>query len=180
MSGAAVGQRAEQPSCDPARFREVMGSFATGVAIVTTTAGDGPHGMTVNSLTSVSLRPPLLLVCLTRGSRTAAAVMERGEFVVNILGTHQEPLSDAFARRQEDHFEDLEVQTTREGLPVLHAAVGHLVCRVSESHDGGDHHIVVGEVARVASVEGTPLIFHRGKYDSLTGRGRDAAFDWYW
>lgn len=179
MSGVRLGRRVDE-TCDPKSFRQVMGSFATGVTIVTTAADDGPHGMTVNSLTSVSLRPPLLLVCLTRESRTAAAVMERGKFLINILGTHQEPLSDTFARPREDHFEGVEVQETSEGLPALHAALGHLVCQVRNGHDGGDHHIVVGEVVRASSVEGAPLIFHRGKYDTLTGGGRDAAFDWYW
>lgn len=86
-----------------------MGRFATGVAVVTTTADGAPHGMTVNSLTSVSLEPPLLLVCLTTGARSTEAIIHAGRFAVNILPARQEPLALRFARRGEDHFAGLDL-----------------------------------------------------------------------
>jgi flavin reductase (DIM6/NTAB) family NADH-FMN oxidoreductase RutF len=169
--------QATSRSVEPSIFRNTMGRFATGVAVVTTEHNGSYHGMTVNSLTSVSLSPPLLLVCLTRGTRTADAVVARGAFVVNILGDGQDELSDRFARAREDHFEGLQPVINRHGLPELRA-LGHLHCRVDAVHPGGDHEIVVGEVVELRDDERLPLIFYRGKYDTLTGHGRQA--DWYW
>ncbi len=165
---------------DPRRLRDVMGRFATGVAIVTTHVGDTSHGMTVNSLTSVSLQPPLLLVCLTRDSRTAVAVEERKAFVVNLLGTRQESLSDRFARRGEDHFEGLDVGLNARQLPVFERGLGWLDCDVTSIVDGGDHIIVVGEVIACEAREGTPLVFFRGRYHELVAGGREAHLEWYW
>ncbi len=164
-------------SVQPSGFRNTMGRFATGVAIVTTEHDGRYHGMTVNSLTSVSLDPPLLLVCLTQGTRTVEAVIARGAFVVNILGDGQDALSNRFARGGEDHFDGLQPVINSAGLPEL-SALGHLHCQVSAVHPGGDHVIVVGEVLHLRDDERRPLIFYRGKYDTLTGQGRQA--DWYW
>ncbi len=165
---------------DARRLRDVMGRFATGVAIVTTRAADESHGMTVNSLTSVSLDPPLLLVCLTRDSRTAGAVSDRGAFVVILLGSRQESISDRFARRGEDHFEGLEVETNDRGLPVFGRGLGWLDCDVESIVDGGDHIIVVGRVVACDAREGTPLVFFRGRYHELKPEGREAHLEWYW
>lgn len=172
MAEGATGGRIE-----PRALRATMGRFATGVAIITTEHEGTYHGMTVNSLTSVSLEPPLLLVCLTRGARTAEAVVARGAFVVNILGSGQGALSDRFARPGQDHFAGLDPVIGHDGLPEL-SALGHLHCRVQAVHPAGDHVIVVGEVLELRDDERLPLIFYRGKYDTLTGQGRDA--DWYW
>lgn len=160
-------------------LRETMGGFATGVAIITTQLGDEPHGMTVNSLTSVSLDPPLLLVCFTEDSRTATAVRERGWFVVNILSKRQEGLSNRFARPGEDHFEGGEYELNELDLPVIPRTLGHLVCEVDGTYPGGDHVIVIGRVAHCEPSEGSPLVFYRGRYHGLTGRGREAQL-WYW
>jgi flavin reductase (DIM6/NTAB) family NADH-FMN oxidoreductase RutF len=161
-------------------LRDVMGGFATGVAIVTTRAADGNHGMTVNSLTSVSLEPPLLLVCLTRNSRTATAVAERGAFVVNLLSTPQATLSNAFAKRGVDHFEGANVRLNERDLPVIDRGLGWLDCDVRDVGDGGDHEIVVGEVVGCGAREGTPLVFFRGKYHELSPHAQDADLEWYW
>jgi flavin reductase (DIM6/NTAB) family NADH-FMN oxidoreductase RutF len=165
---------------DPRQLRDVMGGFATGVAIVTTRSGDSNHGMTVNSLTSVSLDPPLLLVCLTRDSRTARAVEERGAFVVNLLATPQSALSDRFAKRGEDHFEGRDVTSNDRGLPVLDRGLGWLDCDVDATHDGGDHVIFVGRVVSCEARSGTPLVFFKGRYHEVSGRGTEAALEWYW
>ncbi|MGH3383153.1 MAG: flavin reductase family protein [Nocardioidaceae bacterium] len=163
-------------------FRAVMGGFATGVAIVTTCERDQFHGMTLNSLTAVSLRPIRILVCLTRGSRTAEAVVSRGWFVVNLLTDQQRDLSNAFARQAADHFADVDVDVTPEGLPVLPGGLGHLVCAVDRVDDGGDHLIVLAEVNRAESRDGEPLVFHRGRYGRyhpFAPSVRDVGFDWF-
>lgn len=147
----------------PDEFRAVMGGYTTGVAVIATKVGDELHGMTVNSLTSVSLDPPLLLFCLTRGSRTAAAVTSAGRFVVNLLARGQKQISNTFARRGENHFSGMQF-TLEEGLPVFTDSIGHLMCEVFSVHDGGDHVIVVGRVTSCVQASGDPLVFYRGRY----------------
>ncbi|MDP8958164.1 MAG: flavin reductase family protein [Actinomycetota bacterium] len=171
---------AKPHAVEPRAMRNTMGGFATGVAIVMTKVAEELHGMTVNSLTSVSLEPPLLLVCFTRGSRTAEAVQQRGAFVVNLLNHRQEPLSDRFAKPSEDHFEGVQVELNELGLPVLPGGLGHLVCEVEDMHPGGDHVIAVARVLRCESRQGNPLIFYRGKYHTVSGPGRQAQLQWYW
>jgi flavin reductase (DIM6/NTAB) family NADH-FMN oxidoreductase RutF len=163
----------------PARLRAVMSGFATGVAVITTSADGELHGMTVNSLTSVSLEPLLLLVCLLRGTRTADAVSRRRAFVVNILDSAQQSISDRFARPGEDHFDGLRTRVTADGLPVLDG-LAHLVCDVRDSYWGGDHVIVLGAVRALDVRAGQPLVYFRGKYDTLTGNAREAETLWYW
>lgn len=166
----------------PERFREVMGGFATGVAVVTTADGESLQGMTVNSLTAVSLDPMLLLVCLTRGSRSAQSVASAGAFVVNLLGHDQRDVSNMFARPGEDHFRGLDITLTDEGLPVLPGGLGHLVCRVFRVDDGGDHVIVLGEVLHAERGDGEPLVFYRsryGRYTPVSRSVRDIGIDWF-
>lgn len=160
---------AETQTVDPQHYRTVIGGFATGVAIVTTRTVDGPRGMTVNSLTSVSLEPPLLLVCLTRDSRTARAVVNTGAFVVNLLDHTQRHIASAFARPGQDHFRDVNVKTYSHGLPVLDGGLGHLSCRVERIDDGGDHVIVLGRVVDCVVHAGEPLVFYRGRYGRHIG-----------
>lgn len=161
-------------------FRRIMGGFATGVAVVASTDRRGLAGMTVNSLTSVSLAPPLLLVCLARDTRTADAVATRGAFTVNLLAAHQGAAADRFARPGRDPFDGFAVERDADGLPALAEGLGHLACTTEAIHAGGDHLIVVGRVVGGELEQGSPLVFFRGKYDTLTGRGSDAVLDWYW
>lgn len=163
----------------PLRLRAVMGAFATGVAVITTSANGELHGMTVNSLTSVSLDPPMLLVCFVKESRTAKAVRERGAFVVNILDDRQQALSDGFARPGANHFEGLKLDHTESGLPIL-PGVANVVCEVADVYWGGDHDVVLGRVVGIQDQPGQPLVYFRGKYDTLTGNSRDAESLWYW
>jgi flavin reductase (DIM6/NTAB) family NADH-FMN oxidoreductase RutF len=170
-----------RPCMDPSEFRIAMGAFATGVAVVTTEAGGELHGMTINSLTSVSLEPTLLLVCLTRPSRTAAAIDTRREFVVNLLGANQGHVSDIFARPAEDHFADGALFALDDaGLPRIVGAMAHLACTVEQRHAAGDHTIFVGRVADGSGAPRDPLIFYRGAYDTLSGSPREAELGWYW
>jgi 3-hydroxy-9,10-secoandrosta-1,3,5(10)-triene-9,17-dione monooxygenase reductase component len=154
---------------DPRRFRAVIGAFATGVAVITTEANGEYHGMTVNSLTSVSLDPCMLLICLRLGSTTGQAIRKRGEFTVNILADHQRELLHHFVNtRVADRFADLDVEFSPGGMPLLPGAIAHLCCRVAAIHPGGDHDIIVGEVLTCRDRDGHPLVFHKGTFGAFT------------
>lgn len=165
-----ASDRAAPP--DPRAFRDVMGTFATGVAVITTEVDGTPQGMTVNSLTSLSLDPPLLLACLTRGSRTAEAVTARGEFVVNLLTRSQRHLSDRFARPGRAHFDNLATDPVN-GIPALPGCGAYVVCEVEARYPGGDHLIVIGRVVACRATPASPLVFYRGRYHRLAGPGHD-------
>jgi flavin reductase (DIM6/NTAB) family NADH-FMN oxidoreductase RutF len=156
-------------------MRRTMGRFATGVAVVTTSVGGTPHGMTVNSLTSVSLDPPLLLVCLTSGARSTEAIVESGRFAVNILSARQEHIALRFARRGADHFADLEVMHGRHRVPVVPDAFAHLECEVERHFVAGDHLVVIGQVLTVCERDGEPLGFFGGKFGDILVRGHEPA-----
>lgn len=169
-----------QSSVDPKLFRKTMGSFATGVAIVTTKWNGELHGMTVNSLTSVSLHPTLLLVCLATNARTAAAVQARGWFVVHLLGEHQAALSNRFARPNEDHYAQVEFTLNEQDLPILPGCLAYLVCKVERTDPGGDHLIVLAEVVQAEVRESGPLVFFRGSYSTVSRKPAAEAADLYW
>jgi len=149
---------------DPGRFRSVMGAFATGVAVITTEWNGKMYGATVNSLTSVSLQPCMLLFCTGEGSATGTAIRRRGLFSVNILGRHQYELSTRFTGKQKNRFEDVAVAFSADGLPLLHGAAGQLCCRVAAIHKAGDHDIILGEVFSGEEIACNPLVFHKGVY----------------
>ncbi|HEY7281976.1 MAG TPA: flavin reductase family protein [Actinomycetota bacterium] len=163
---------------DPQRMRGTMGAFSTGVAVVATETPDGLFGMTVNSLTSVSLDPPLLLVCMKDDARTTSAIAERGEFTVSVLGQRQDAIADRFARRGEDRFGGLELYRTAAGLPYVPKALAVLECRVERRLPAGDHEIVLALVVGCEGRDGAPLVFFRSHYHDVADRGRPA--DWYW
>lgn len=148
-------------------LRSAMGRFATGVTIITSRMTDGaPVGTTVSAVSSLSLDPPLVLVCLAHSSATLATLREHGAFGVNILGAHQAELSDACARPSDD--EIWASVTHRAGItdtPRLDDALAHLECVVEHHLPGGDHEIVVGRVVDVElGPEHEPLLYYRGAY----------------
>ena len=149
---------------DPKRFRSVMGAFPTGVAIIATEWEGELFGATINSLTSVSLAPCMLLFCTNEGSATGAAIRKRGLFSVNILGHHQSDLSARFTGKQTNRFDDLAVAFSAEGLPLLQGAAAQLCCRVAAVHKAGDHDITLGEVLSGDEMTSSPLVFHKGTY----------------
>ncbi len=149
---------------DPRRFRSVMGAFPTGVAIVATEWKRELFGATINSLTSVSLTPCMLLFCTNEGSATGAAIRKRGMFSVNILGQHQSELSARFTGKHRNRFEDLAVAFSADGLPLLEGAAAQLCCRVTTIHKAGDHDIILGEVLSGQEAACDPLVFHKGAY----------------
>ncbi len=162
------------PGVDPVRFRHVMGHFATGVTVITTRHDGRLHGMTANSVTSVSLEPLLILVCLTRGARTALAIQNAERFAVNILGEHQEDVSRRFARPGQDHFEGLEIAEGPGGLPLIPGCLAYLTCTVHDVVAAGDHDVVLGSVehCEVRADGGNPLLFFQGGYQRLPGPSR--------
>ena len=149
---------------DAQRFRSVMSAFPTGVAVITTEWEGELFGATVNSLTSVSLEPCMLLFCANEGSTTGAAVRKRGLFSVNILGHHQSELSARFTGKRKNRFEALTVAFSADGLPLLQGAAAQLCCRVTNTHRAGDHDIILGEVLSGEEIACNPLVFHKGAY----------------
>lgn len=156
---------------DELRFRQVMGSFTTGVAVVTSRGPDGrPCGLTANSVVSVSLRPLLVLVCVGREAASHACIVDGGSFAVSILGRRHEALARRFAEQERSsRFEDLAYRAEITGSPVLADALAWLDCRVTDVHDAGDHSIVVGEVLACEAHGGEPLVFFRGEYRGIDG-----------
>lgn len=159
------------PALDPLRFRAVMGAFPTGVAVATARRSDGsPSGLTVNSLTSVSLDPLLLLVCIDHAAASHSDILESGAFAVNLLRADDSEISDIFARvGREERFEGLEWEAGPTGSPILARALGWIDCRVHQTHVAGDHTIVVGRVEAFDLHPGRPLVYHRGGYTRLEG-----------
>ena len=146
-----------------------MGCFATGVTIVTTIAADGaPLGLTANSFTSVSLDPPLLLVCIANSSSSAAAMQVADRFAVNVLQIGQQPVSNRFASKLEDRFAPKDWIVGEFGAPVLDGSLCAFECERHSITDAGDHFILVGKVLK-ASFEARrdPLLYFRGKYRRL-------------
>lgn len=169
VSSPQLSTRVDAPS-----MRRAMGAFATGVAVITTISQDGkPQGMTINSVTSVSLDPPILLVCLTNDARTSTAVINSGQFAISILGTRQERIARLFAARGENHFAGLPLTFGRHYVPVIPDAVAHLECTVENSVAVGDHIVVFGNVQRTCSRDGLPLLFLRGQFGDYIDRGHE-------
>lgn len=160
------------PAVDPLQFRHVMGHFPTGVTVITTTHDDELHGMTANAVTSVSLDPVLILVCLGREARTALAIQKAGRFAVNILREDQEHMSRRFAAPGQDHFDGLDVEEGPDGLPLLPNCLAYLTCRTTELVAAGDHDIILAEVEHAQANGGNPLVFFLGGYRRLPGMGR--------
>lgn len=151
---------------DAEDFRAAMGSWPSGVTIVTSRAGDQVHGMTVSDFSGVSLDPPLALVCASKTSVTTGLIEKGKCFGVNVLKSDQSALSNKFASKKNEfeRFEGVETFEATTGAPLLRDALVNLDCRVVAVHDAGDHLLCVGEIERVQVNEGEPLIFFRGAY----------------
>ena len=157
-----------RPDVDPAEFRQLLGRFATGVTVLTALDGLGrPHGMTANSLSSISLQPPLVLVAIEKVAVIHPVIVEAPRFVVNILDEGQETLSRRFARKEDDRFEGIGYTATTGGVPVLDGVLAHIECERWALHDAGDHTVVVGRVTGGSAREGRPLAYFRGGYTGL-------------
>jgi flavin reductase (DIM6/NTAB) family NADH-FMN oxidoreductase RutF len=167
--GSAKGNAVAAPvRFDAERYRHVIGHFATGVTIITSHHDGTDHGATASAVSSVSLDPPSLLVCLNRAAATEGAVRESGTFVVNILREDQGDLAMRFAGRHGDKFAGLHVERTDDGDPVLDGVLAHVQCRVQDAFTGGTHTVFVGEVQRAEAGEGDPLAYFRGRFGRLS------------
>jgi flavin reductase (DIM6/NTAB) family NADH-FMN oxidoreductase RutF len=154
---------------DPRTLRDALGCFATGVTVVTCLGPDGaPAGLTVNSFTSVSLDPPLLLVCIHKKATSAEALTTAPRFAINVLQTGQQPASIRFATRHEDRFGATPWASGENGAPILNDSLSVFECERYAVYDGGDHHILVGQVVKARFDESLdPLLFFRGRYRRL-------------
>ncbi|MGB7729943.1 MAG: flavin reductase family protein [Candidatus Acidiferrum sp.] len=156
----------------PGFFRRVMGSFPTGITVITAEREPGQvHGMTANTFTSVSLDPLLILVCVDQNAHLLGHVKAQRRFGVNILRDTQRQISELFAKPHQDVAEEerlgVRFRWTASGIPLLEDALAHLGCNVVAQYMSGDHTIFVAEVESLELKEGMPLVYHRGKYHGL-------------
>lgn len=157
-----------------AAFRDVIGRFATGVTVVTTRDDDGDHGMTASAVSSLSLEPPMLLVCMHRRSRTGDAVRNSGRFTVNVLAEDQAVAAQRFAMPVEDKFAGIATTRSPQGTLLLDGCLAHIDCVVEDMLAAATHHIVTGRVQRVAARNGAPLAYFRGQFGQLQPAREDA------
>lgn len=151
-------------------FRRACGRFPTGVTIASVVDRQGvPHGLTVNSFTSVSLDPPLVLVALAHSASVMAAFRGARFFAVNVLAAGQRALSERFARKGHDRFDGLEWHAGETGAPLLPGTLAEIECAIQQRFTAGDHDLFVGEMVRAVVHEGEPLLYFGGRYRKLAG-----------
>ena len=156
------------PKLEPDAFREACSRFATGVAIATVRAQDGePRGMTISSFTSVSIQPPLVLVCINFGSKEHPHFRANTHFAVNLLCENQAELSVRFSDLPDRRFEGVDWYFGKAGAPLLRGALAIFECRVRDTVEAGDHAILIGEAIHVEAREGKPLVYFHRSYRSI-------------
>lgn len=152
-------------SIDSREFRNALGSFATGVTVVTCKDADGnPVGATASSFNSVSMDPPLILWSVTKSIHSANAFINAEDFVINVLSADQMETSNGFARSGEDKFAGADTEEGIGGVPMLKDCVTRFQCKTWATYDGGDHEIIVGEVKAMDTSDREGLVFYRGGY----------------
>jgi 3-hydroxy-9,10-secoandrosta-1,3,5(10)-triene-9,17-dione monooxygenase reductase component len=158
----------DAPTIDAARYRQVLGHFATGVTIITAMHEGEPVGVAANSFTSVSLDPPLVAFCAAHSSSTWPAIQASGRFCVNVLGEDQEDLCRLFATKGADRFRAVGWRRAPDtGSPVLDGVLAWLDCRIEAEHEAGDHVVAIARVLDMGLAtahDGKPLVFYRGGY----------------
>jgi flavin reductase (DIM6/NTAB) family NADH-FMN oxidoreductase RutF len=159
-------------SLSPEVFRRVMGSFATGVTVITVERAPAlVHGMTANSFTSVSLDPLLVLICVDHNARLLSYLKNQRRFAVNILQSTQRAISEYFAKPQQDPALEAQLGVrfawSSSGIPLLADTLAQIACSVVAEHEAGDHTVFIGEVESLDSTEGEPLLYYRGHYRGL-------------
>jgi flavin reductase (DIM6/NTAB) family NADH-FMN oxidoreductase RutF len=153
---------------DATAFRQTLARFASGVTVVTSRDGDGRDvGMTVSAFSSLSLAPPLILLCVDHAASVAPVLCTTDNFAVNILADDQEAYSRRFAEHEMDRFDGVKFTRGIRGIALLDGAVAHLECHAAAHHPGGDHTIIVGEVRSAAVFERPPLVYYRSGYGRL-------------
>jgi flavin reductase (DIM6/NTAB) family NADH-FMN oxidoreductase RutF len=160
------------PSISPTDLRRAAGQFATGITIVTVSSPVGPHGMTANSFTSVSLEPPLLLVSIDLRRRAHGFLKRAERFAISVLSEEHRELSSRFAGQQgeerQDTFADVPHTLTADGLPLLSGALAHFICRRFAVYPAGDHSLFLGQVEELSYQAGlAPLLYFGGRYHAI-------------
>jgi flavin reductase len=169
-SAAAIRSSEQSESAFSTReFRDALGAFATGITVITTQGEEHPYGMTANAFSAVSLDPPLVLVCVIKGTEGAKSIGDNGVFAVNVLSADQEPISRYFASRDRprgwDAFKQVSHSRAVSGSPILDETACFFDCRLAASHEAGDHIIFIGEVMSMRmDHEAMPILFHRGRH----------------
>jgi flavin reductase (DIM6/NTAB) family NADH-FMN oxidoreductase RutF len=158
-------------SVDASQFKSALKLWASGVTVVAAqSAHDGPKGMTATSFTSVSVEPPLILVCLNQATDTGALVLEQQYFAVNILSSLQQDVSNQFSggSSQQQRFAELPWETGEQGAPILTEALASLECKLVQHIVAGTHWVVIAEVEKVVCRSGEPLLYFNGGYQQLS------------
>lgn len=158
------------PAVDPDAFKAALGQWPSGITVVTADGPDGPVGLTASAFSSLSLHPPLVLVCVGMASWTHDIVVGAPGFGVHILKASQEEISNTFAFSRDDRFKDLTVTAGHHGVPMLEGALTRLVCERHQVVEAGDHSILVGRVLEAEVADGDPLVWFRGGYWGVTPR----------
>lgn len=153
---------------DAGGFKKAMSRWASGVTVVTAEHNGARHGITVSAFSSLSLDPPLVLICIGKAAPAHDAIRKGERFVVNVLGESQEAISNRFAMKHEDRFEGVAVRTGQLGVPIIEGCLAAIECRLHETLPGGDHTIFVGEVVHADIAEGAPLLYFQGGYRKLS------------
>ena len=169
MTQLAHEQEVMSQPFNATEFRNTLGSFATGITVITTKGVDHPFGMTANAFSSVSLDPPLVLICVISGTYGAETIQRNGVFAVNILGDDHEPISRYFSSKDRprgaDAFKEIPHTFAVTGAPIIEGAAGYLDCRLHARYEAGDHLIFIGEVVALGhNPDAKPLLFHGGRY----------------
>jgi len=153
-------------------FRRACARFATGITIATVTAADGaPHGFTANSFTSVSVEPPIVLICIDHKANVITHFNAANAFAINVLEASQDQLSNRFAERGQDRFEGVEWSAGGNGAPILRGAIAHFECTIESRIPAGDHTILLGRVTAAGYTEnGEPLVYFASRYQRLGTR----------
>lgn len=162
---------------DEAVFRNVVGHFASGVTVITTSEGDQLYGTTVSAVSSLSSEPPMMLICLNRSSITHDAVRRTGRYAINILSAGQGDIARVFARKGDDKFIGVEHSLSAHGLPLLTGALASIECVVEETATGGTHTVFLGRVVSAGAREGEPLAYYRGTFGKLEHALETAAYE---
>ena len=153
---------------DSETFRSVLGRFASGVTIVTARDDEGiDHGMTVSAFCSLSLEPPLVLLCVAHDASMHELLLRHPRFGISILSSNQEAYSRRFAADESNRFDGMAYTRGESGVVLLEDALAHLECAAREHHDAGDHTVFIAQVERAEARQGRPLLYYRGGYAQL-------------
>ena len=154
----------EDAALDRSLFRDVIGRFASGVTVITTTVDGTDYGTTASAVSSLSMEPPMLLICLNKTSETRQAVTRSDRFAVNILSEGQAEIASAFARKSPDKFAQAKVDRGPNGMPLIPGSLAQLECVVTETAVGGTHTVFMGEVLHAEGTDDPPLTYYRGRF----------------